>query len=354
MKNWRVIYSILLVIAWVALGYLYVDYSLDSPRRSDTIYLKIEPKSSVQEIAQLLKKHKLINQDWFFRLYVRLTGKTKLQAGIYKIEPNENLDDMLRKFAEGKQEGIKVTIKEGANVLEISSELTRKGFDGNGFLKALKNRQPKYDFEKQIPNNPQRYYRLEGYLFPSTYYFKKGEDPNVILDEILAQSDKMIKKYESQMKGKSLIKNKSMTIDDVLIIASIIQNEGRVESEFKRIAGVVYNRLNAPQLFPKIGFDACSVFANMMEGGKYTRVTDMNKRLLSPYNTYLNKGLPPGPIGNPGEHAVEAAINPEKNDYYYYTARYDGSNMHYFSKTLAEHNKYIEISKKNAKQLSNS
>jgi UPF0755 protein len=349
--NWRILYSIILLIAWIGIGYLYIDYSLDSPKREKDILITIPEKSSAKRVGEILVENKMINQNWFFTYYLRFKG-IDIKAGEYGFSPTDTLDDVLKKLSEGKQEGIKVIIPPGKHVLGIAEILEEKGFDGQGFLEALKNRKPKYDFEKQIPDNDDRYYKLEGYLIPDTYFFHKSETPEEIVEQMLAPFDEFIKKYEAKINGKSMFQNKPFTIDQMVTIASLVEREAREKVEYGKVSGVIYNRLNKPDdpNFKRLRIDATNVFANDMEGKKYKRVDQMNSLLDSPYNTYLYDGLPPGPIASPSREAMEAAIQPEEHDYYYYTAKYDGSGLHYFAKTYQEHLKYIEQSRENAKE----
>ncbi|RAL25772.1 endolytic transglycosylase MltG [Thermoflavimicrobium daqui] len=350
MKKWRIYYAVFLALAWIITGYLYIYYTLDSPKRNEEIYITIPEKSSVKKVGEILEKSKVIHQDWFFAYYMKIKG-IAIKAGDYRIQPNEKLSDILQKLMTGKQDGIKIIIPPGKNVKNIAEILEKNGLDGQGFLTALKNRQPKYEFEKQIPNDPKRYYKYEGYLFPETYFFKKGEQGEHIVDDMLAQFDKFIKKHEGQIEGKSMFQSKPFTIDQMVLIASLVEREGRKKEELKKIAGVFYNRLNKPNdpNFRRLRIDATNVFANEMENNKYTKVSDMNNKLITPYNTYKVDGLPPGAIGSPSQEAMEAAIHPEKHNFYFYTAKYDGSGLHYFAKTYDEHKKFIQLSQKNAK-----
>ncbi|SFJ01575.1 endolytic transglycosylase MltG [Thermoflavimicrobium dichotomicum] len=345
--NWRIPYTIILVIAWIAIGYLYIDYSLDSPNRSEEIYITIPEKSSVKKVGEILVQNKIINKDWFFAYYIKLKG-ISIKAGDYSIKPNETLDDVLKKLVEGKDEGVKVTIAEGSNVMDIANKLKEKGLDSEGFLKALENRQPKYAFEKQISDDSRRYFRLEGYLFPTTYFFHPKEKPEKIVDEMLKQFDMKIKKYEGSIKGKS-IHGQPLTLEQVVTIASLVEREAKRKEEFKKISGVIYNRLNKPNdpNFKKLQLDASRNFAQKME-------SQFRKGLARYYDTYIQTGLPPGPIASPGERALEAAVNPEVHQYYYYVVKGDGSGFHFFSSTFAEHRRYIQMSNQNQKKRASS
>lgn len=349
MMKWRVLHAIVLILAWIGITYLYIDYSLETPKRDKEIYVSIPKNTSIHEIGKILKENRIINQEWFFALYMKWKGY-EVKAGEYQIKPAEKLPDILKRLAEGKQGGIKIIIPPGKNVNNIIEILEKNGLDGQGFAKALKNRQPKYEFEKQIPNEFRRYYRYEGYLFPGTYFFKPGEKPEKMVDEMLKEFDKFIKLYPTEFEGKSKFQGLPFSIDQMVIVASLIEREGQNKEELKKIAGVIYNRLNKPNdpNFKHLRIDATNVFANEMEGNIYKTVSEMNKKLDSPYNTYIIEGLPPGAIANPSAEAMEAAIYPEEHDYYYYTARLDGSGLHYFSKTYKEHQKYIQQSIKNA------
>ncbi|WP_124727941.1 endolytic transglycosylase MltG [Staphylospora marina] len=342
---WRIFFTLVLLAGWALLGYFYVDFTLGSPKRTQPVEVEIPENSSIQQIGKILKEKRLIRESYFFRYYVQMKGKTDLRAGYYEILPDESLDDILAKLSSGDENTVKVVIPEGKNARQIAEILEKAGFDKAGFLDMLNNKKPKYNFETEIPKHPERPYRLEGYLFPSTYYFRKDETPENIVNKMLEEFAKRMENLEVRDK---LANNKvpgGMTVDKWVTIASLVEREGQVKAEFPKIAGVIYNRLNSNQ-YPKLQIDATIVYIYSMKGQKVMPTQKMTK-LEHPYNTYHIKGLPPGPIGCPGEDALKAALEPTKHNYYFYVTKEDGSGEHYFASDYQQHQKYINMSREN-------
>lgn len=344
----RFFFTILLMAGWAALAYFYADFTLGSPQRDKPVEVEIPPDTSINEIGKILKQKKLIRESYFFRYYVMYKHKTNLKAGVYEIQPDETLDQMLNKFSDGNQDLVKVTIPEGLNALQIAEILEKKGFDKEGFLKALNDKPLKYNFETEIPADNNRPYRLEGYLFPSTYNFRKDATPEQIINAMLAQFSKRM----DELQVRDNLKNaplKGITVDQWVTIASLIEREGQVKEELPTISGVIYNRLNNPNN-QWLGIDATIVYIYSMRGEKITKVKNP-REVKSPYNTYLMKGLPPGPIASPGEESLKAALYPQEHEYEYYVTKSDCSGEHYFAKTHDEHRfKYIPLSNQNQKK----
>ncbi len=344
--NWllRLLLTFLIIGGWLTLGYLFVQFYLESPQRNEVKEVEIPPDSTLSEIGSILEKNQLIREGWLFRYYAWYKKMTNLKPGFYQIQPNENLDSIMAKLYEGKQDTVKVTIPEGKNVLEIAEILEKAGFDKEGFLKEVNERTPTYEFEKEIPAHPSRKYRLEGYLFPSTYEFKKRETPEKIVKAMLDQfAERMTK-----MKIRDKLKQRDMTVDEWVTFASVIEKEGQVKSEFPQISGVIHNRLEKGM---KLEVDATVIYAYQMQGQSKKRLYFNDLKINSPFNTYMNKGLPPAPIACPGELALQSVIHPSQHDYLFYVTKKDGTGAHYFGRTLEEHQQNIRRSEENAKKV---
>ncbi|MCH5583659.1 endolytic transglycosylase MltG [Shimazuella sp. AN120528] len=342
----RIILTFVLLAGWIITGYYFIDWTLESPSRSKAVEIDIEPDSSLKQIGSILKSKNLIREDWFFRYYAAYRQRINLLAGSYEIKPDENLDDILNKIAIGKQDLIKVTIPEGKTVNEIANILQAKGFSKEDFLKAVNrpSNKDQFTFEQEIKKTPVRKYKLEGYLFPSTYEFHRGESGEEIVNEMVRQFAKRMNKLDAR--NKLINSNSKYNIDQWVTIASLIEREGRVRSELPIISGVIYNRLkiNMP-----LQVDASIIYAYSLNGIIKKKLGHNDTKLRSPYNTYLNKGLPPGPISNPGLEALQAALDPEAHSYLFYVTKQDGTNTHFFSKTYKEQLTKIAQSNKNEK-----
>jgi len=285
----------------------------------------IPPQSSTDEIGALLEKEGLIRDRLLFSLYARLHKlDTRLQAGEYEFSPAKSLPEIVEKIAWGRVKTYSFTIPEGYTVKQIVQLLADKGFvDREKFLYLVKEGDFDYPFVKDLPKTK---YRLEGFLFPDTYQIPKGFGEKEIINLMLRRFSEVFSE-DLRQRAKAL----GMDIRKVVTLASLIEREARQKAEQPFIASVIYNRLQKGML---LRVDATVQYA--LGEHKVVLLYD-DLKVDSPYNTYQNAGLPPGPIASPGKSALEAALYPADTDYLYYVAKPDGS--HEFTKTLAEHNR---------------
>ncbi|SMO63249.1 endolytic transglycosylase MltG [Melghirimyces algeriensis] len=336
----RILYTLILFVAWSVLIYFYVDYSLSTPQRTVNVQVEIKPGASTSEIGQVLKKQHLIRNEWLFRAYTWYTGKSKgLQAGVYEIPPDADLDRILEMVTSGSQNA--VTIPEGYTLEQIADHLEKKtNISKEEFIQAAEKKEYDHDFLQDLPDDPARRYRLEGYLFPSTYNIPKSAKAEKVIGMMLEQFEQKMEEYNVQ----TILKQRNMSVDDWVNVASIVEREARVKKEFPKISGVIYNRLEIGQ---RLQVDATVRYGLMKQKAPLT-FEDLKKE--TPYNTYRNKGLPPGAISNPGEKALLAALKPEKHKYLYYVTKKDGSGEHYFAETFDKHKEFNAKSKKTRAQ----
>lgn len=334
----RVIFTLILFAAWLTLGYVYVNHSLGSPQRSETVQLEINQGASIFDIGRQLKELSLIRNDWLFSTYSYITGKSKgLQAGVYEVPPNMDVDGILDMVTQGRQNTYMVTIPEGYTIQQIAQTIAKHGkISEEEFLEAVETGNYNYDYLKEIPTDKEkRHYRLEGYLFPSTYNIPKNADGKYVVNMMLGQFEQRLKKKG----GLAGLKQRDISLDTWVIIASIVEREGQAKGEFPKISGVIHNRLDQDM---RLQVDATIQYAM---GKPKARLLYKDLKLESAYNTYTHGGLPPGPISNPGDTALDAAFSPEKHEYLYYVTKKDGSKEHYFAETFEEHKNYIKKSK---------
>lgn len=334
----RLLIVLLVFTGMSMLGYWYVQDSLSSSITGQQVELEVERGDSILNVGRLLEEKKLIKNDRFFAVYAFLQGKTQgIKAGVYVIPEGSDANDILDIITVGKENVLRLTIPEGYTVDRIARRLEEQGVDSSKFIQAVeKKAYPEYSFVRDIPRTSNRRHRLEGYLYPITYSVPKGTDPEKLVDKMLAQFEKQMEQNDIEEK----LKKKELTVDEWVTIASIVEREGKVQQELPRIAGVIYNRLDRGQ---KLQVDATVQYAL---GEQKERLYYKDLKVQSPYNTYREEGLPPGPIANPGPEALDAALNPEKHDYFFYVTKKDGSGEHYFAETEEEHNYNIERSKK--------
>ncbi|OGZ38605.1 MAG: hypothetical protein A3E90_01480 [Candidatus Portnoybacteria bacterium RIFCSPHIGHO2_12_FULL_40_11] len=281
----------------------------------------IEKGESLKEISEHLEKEGLINQDYWFKFYVLGKGWAgRLQAGEYVLSPSMSILEIAENLAEGKTiSDISITIPEGFTLKQIDSRLTQVGLIDKGGLLNFNQK------EFLILNSQFSISNLEGFLFPDTYKFRKDNSLEEIIRKILNNFDK---KLSEDLRAE--IQKQRKNIFEIITLASIVQNEALTNEEMPVIAGVFSNRLT-------IGLPLQSdATINYITGKNLRQPSIKDTEVNSLYNTYLHKGLPPGPISNPGLDAIKAAIYPQKTDYFYFLHPLNGPTV--FSKTLKEHN----------------
>ena len=272
-----------------------------------------------------------IEQNIFLKIYFRISGiSNQIKAGSYKLDKRYTISDFFQVLKEGRFEMIRVTIPEGYTIEQIEKLLISKQMITKGeFNKVLL----EIEFPYITPNN-----NFEGYFFPETYYFAIGTSSKVIINTILGE---FLKKFPIEKYGKDEKSKKDFY--KKLILASIIEREAVLDEEKPIIASVFYNRLKKGM---RLESDAT---VNYIFGYKKRRIYYKDLKIDSPYNTYRNHGLPPGPIGNPGRLAIEGSLNPANTRYYFFVATYDGNNSHHFTKTYREHINYQNKNKNKPK-----
>lgn len=322
---------IVLMIIFLILGIgIFTAYNkLSITKNTQDKLFEVESGSSVKKIAKDLEDEDIISSSRFFSLYTKIKGvEGSIQAGKFKISPEIEFDDLLKTLQNPEAEYTVVTIPEGYTIYQIGQELEDKGLvDKEEFLELAKDGLD----ENSQDNKEDIYYKLEGYLYPDTYYIPKDYTSKEIIDMTRNRLDELFTKDYKQ-RAEEL----GLSINDVLTMASLIEREAASDLEKKDISGVIYNRL---ELDMRLQIDASVIYAIKRGEGHINRVLYEDLEFDSPYNTYKNKGLPPGPIGSPGISSIEAALFPNNHDYVYYV--FDGS-QHVFSETYNEHLKNVK------------
>ena len=279
--------------------------------------------SSSQMIAKRLVKQNLIRSEYAFHLIVKRRGTGKrLRAGTYVLRRNMALWHIIDEFETGQVNLVSWTVPEGLTVSAIAELWETTGY---GTAEAF---QEAAELECLLEQFGLQDKSVEGYLFPNTYKFAKGTTAEQAVEMML----KEFKRRWTETFDENA-RNLGLTQHEVVTLASVIEKEAQVKSERPRIAGVFHNRLKKKW---RLQADPTVLYAF---GNPKRRLTKTDLRVDSPYNTYKHRGLPPGPIANPGIDSIIAALRPEKTDYFYFVAI--GEGKHHFSKTLSEHNRMI-------------
>jgi UPF0755 protein len=308
---------LLLSVAWYA-------YCVLVPLGNGAVVRNVSfpPGSGIRKLAVELKKGGIIRSSWQFMIASRLQGHAnRLKAGDYRFNDSMDERDIFRKLVNGDVDFIRFTLPEGYSIYQAAELLEQKGlFKSADFLQAC--RSPRLLSRLGIKATS-----LEGYLYPATYNLINGGTAENLVEQMLNQFEKAYTALGPQASGVALSRH------ELLTLASMIEKEAVSPAERPLIASVFHNRL---RLGMRLQSDPTAVYGLRAFGGKVTKADIMRK---NPYNTYLIKGLPPGPIGNPGIDAIKAAMNPTPSGYIYFVARQDGT--HQFSRTLAEHNQAV-------------
>lgn len=306
-------------------------------RSDEVITITVDEDATTNKIISQLDKEGLIKHGWFCKLFMGLTkslhevsGPPVYLSGVYYLTPDMGVEKMLLSCQETKTaDTVTVTIPEGFTIAQIAAKLEKSGVCmSDEFYKNLDSATFKYDFVKSIDNRDARYNYLEGYLYPDTYEFFVGQNASSVINKLFENFDeKWTDKYKKRA-GEI-----GMSVDDVVTLASIIQKEAADGEQMPVIAGVFFNRLNSSS-FPSLQSDATNVYVN-----KYIKpnvTTGEYDTYWAGYSTYACRGLPVGPICNPGDDAIRAVLWPESTDAYYFC--HDKSGKIYTAKTEQEHN----------------
>ena len=326
-------YLCLILIGIICISFIYARVMLSpvSPASGGReVVLAVPISATANQVGEILKQNELVRSPRLFSLYARFTGlDSKIKAGQYKLSSSYSTKELLNKLVEGRLAEQSFTVPEGYTTAQIGSLLNSKGLaDKNDFLKAASTAEFDFPFLKDLPAGEKR---LEGYLFPDTYQVASDSTPISIIDMMLERFAREMEEldYEAQA-GRA-----GVTLQEAVIIASLIEREALVDTERPLIAGVIYNRLKIDM---PLQIDASVQYAL---GATKPELSYQDLEIDSPYNTYKNYGLPPGPISMPGRKSLLAAIQPTDTEYLYYVVNPDGS--HDFAATFEEHEANMEM-----------
>lgn len=339
----RVIMVVFLLIAIIAAaGNIYFKMASKAvdPKSNKEIVVDIPNGSSVNKIAEILSKNKLIKNKRVFIQNAKNTEQSeKIKAGKYKLSQNMDNNAIIQKMIDGViyHDGIKITVPEGSVSTDIVNLLVKKNLgDRKEFVRLFRN--PK-EFESTFTFlKDSRIKTLEGFLYPSTYYFDEKASEKEIFTTMIKEFEKNYNKTV-----KPLVEKNHYKFYDTIIMASIVEKETVNDVDRGKVASVFYNRLDK-----KMRLQSDAVLQYGLPERK-SRVMYKDLKVETPYNLYLNDGLPPTPIASPGIKSLKAAASPEKTDFLYFVTGTDNKN--YYSKTYEEHMVYAKKYHKDLDEL---
>ena len=358
LKGFLVTVLVLLILLGAGgfFGLRYAESALQpvDPSSKQYMTVQIPDGSNAQEIGSTLEKSGVIKNGLVFTLYVKYKNYNELKSGYYNLQKSMSVEDVIKELQKGgtpePQEVTlaNLTIPEGYTLEQIAQTVGQLQGDFKEPLTAeafLAKVQDETFIAQEVAKYPNLLeslpakdsgvrYRLEGYLFPATYTIKENTTVESLIDEMLAAMDKNLSSHYAT------IKEKNLTVNELLTIASLVEKEGAKTEDRKLIAGVFYNRLN-------LGMPLQSNIAILYAEGKLGQNISLSDdaaidtSIDSPYNVYTKVGLMPGPVDSPSLDAIESSINQTKSDYLYFVANVQDGKV-YYSTTLEEHDRNVQ------------
>lgn len=336
--------AVVLVISIVlAMNIIFVANDVFAFRKPDAeITVTLEDYPDINSIADVLAEKDVIKYPAVFKLYARFKKKDSYNfaPGTYTVNSSMNYDDLIITFVPEKsaRRQVSITIPEGSGVDEIIDIFVENGIgDRDKFIDVINEYDFDYWFLKDLECSEDRIYRLEGYLYPDTYYFWSDSSEVTAINKLLNNFNKKIQK-----KWLTRCEEIGFTLDQVLTLASIIEEEAKYPEDYTKVSSVFHNRLVSEEFKGLLQSDATTqYFYRHVYGMKKAPFTDEDRKFDCPYSTYLYNGLPPSPLSTPSIESIGSVLYPEETNYYYFITDIEGRCM--FAVTFEEHNRNIAI-----------
>jgi len=343
-------YIVFVIVASGFLSYYIIAIGNDVfafVKSDEVVLITLDDYATTSDVAQQLYDNEVISFPKIFELYVKFRGSlTQATSGGYltgtfEVTPSLSYDDLVFALVPkaAAREEVSITIREGLTVNEIITIFVEKGIGTReGFIDVIQNYDFDYWFIDELGElDPNRTYRLEGYLYPDTYYFYTDSSEYAVIKKFLDRFNEMFdERYKESCEAVG------MSVDEVIILASMIQMEGKYVSEYGAISSVFHNRLNNPRA-ETAGFLNSDATIQYALNERKSVLTSEDTELDSPYNTYEHKGLPPGPICCPSLDAMNYAMYPDDTKYFYFVSRTNGYSL--FAETAEEHTENIILAR---------
>jgi UPF0755 protein len=314
------------------------DYSGDGTE--PTVSIVVEKGAGGADIGRMLKAKDVVKSvDAFVSAFTRNEGEKKVQAGAYLLKTQMSAESAVKMMLDPKSQNAVMVTPGQRNVAVYKNIDDKLGLKSGATLKVAKAEYKSLGLPDWMEVNSEMKDPLEGFLYPGTYPAAKGMKPEAVLKDMVAAATKKYDALNLEAKAKALKVDSPL---DLVTIASLVEAEGKTPDDYRKIAEVVYNRLDYanPQTYGSLQFDSTYNYAKN-ESNIDISTAEISKD-KDPYNTYTHKGLPPGPIGNPGEDALKSALNPTDDGWYYFVAT-DGVSKTEFAKT---HEEFLRLKEK--------
>ena len=346
-------------LATCTFGFFWVKSSLEpiNTEATKTIQVEIPEGSSTKEIANILFENDLIKNATVFNYYSKIKSYNNYQSGFYNLSQSMSVDDLAKALQESgtptaqEEPAGKVLIVEGYTLTQIANSVTlnaktddktdKTPFTSEEFLATVTNQE---FIDRMVATYPNLFaslpaadsgviYRLEGYLFPAVYDYYDDTTIEDLVEQMISTTDARLQPYYEA------IANKNLTVNEVLALASLVEKEGSTDEDRRNIASVFFNRLNAEM---PLQSNIAILYAQGKLGEEITLAEDTNidTSIESPFNIYWRVGLMPGPVNSPSLSAIEAVLNANATDYYYFVADVTTGTV-YFANTIEEHDQNV-------------
>lgn len=336
-------------LAWKVIVGL-MDYT-GMAKKSHEADIVIDSTMNVDDIAETLHENGIIEMPWLFKTYINMKDEAEgFLDGEYTVNSTMSYSSIITLLKTVRQytNTVTVMIPEGYNAQQIGQLLEENLVcRADDFEKYYRSKLEKYDFEEQITVTENRFYALEGYLFPDTYEFYVIDDlpdkPSMDTSQYAKQAaEKMYSNFQNKITKKMYARAKElgMTFDEVVTLASIIQKEGTNEENMANISSVFHNRLENMYEYPHLQSDTTDNYIeDVIRPNIPSSSLALYENVITAYDTYTCEGLPAGPICSPGLEAINAALYPAETDYYYFLSSSDG--VFYYASTVEKHEQNI-------------
>ena len=336
-------------LAWKVIVGL-MDYT-GMAKKSHEADIVIDSTMNVDDIAETLHENGIIEMPWLFKTYINMKDEAEgFLDGEYTVNSTMSYSNIITLLKTVRQytNTVTVMIPEGYNAQQIGQLLEENLVcRADDFEKYYRSKLEKYDFEEQITVTENRFYALEGYLFPDTYEFYVIDDlpdkPSMDTSQYAKQAaEKMYSNFQNKITKKmdARAKELGMTFDEVVTLASIIQKEGTNEENMANISSVFHNRLENMYEYPHLQSDTTDNYIeDVIRPNIPSSSLALYENVITAYDTYTCEGLPAGPICSPGLEAINAALYPAETDYYYFLSSSDG--VFYYASTVEKHEQNI-------------
>ena len=351
--------TLVLLILFGAGGFFGLSYAKSAlqpvdPNSKQYVRVQIPDGANTQQIGSALEKSGVIKNGLVFTVYAKYKNYTELKSGYYNLQKSMSVEDVIKELQKGgtpePQEVTlaELTIPEGYTLEQIAHTVGqlqgefKEPMTAEAFMAKVQDEtfiaQEVAKYPNLLESLPAKdsgvRYRLEGYLFPATYAIKESTTIESLIDNMLAAMDKNLSPHYAA------IKEKNLTVNELLTIASLVEKEGAKTEDRKLIAGIFYNRLN--QNMP-LQSNIAILYAEGKLGQNISLADDaaIDTSIDSPYNVYTKVGLMPGPVDSPSLDAIESSINQTKSDYLYFVANVQDGKV-YYATTLEEHERNVQ------------